>query len=268
MPEPFNGSGDFEDYLGQFNTAAYLSVWYRPCSHDYRPQYFGLRLKGNALHFFSALSEDHHNDFNLLVDAFRQNYTTNEEILKTRLKAARQPPGQDNATFLCDIGTSARRAYRNPPHLLEQIVVTSFIEGLKNSTLRLELKKLKPGNADHVLTKALELQVYVEIEGRYPIGTASGSSSGVNHMTNQFLTDNTAIFDKIGRSPNRDTHNMPHNRDRGSRDNSRSRERDRNNSMDRRRQNDSRENTRSRYGNDTRETRNIYMPSRNRQDNR
>ena len=22
MPEPFNGSGDFEDYLGQFNTAA------------------------------------------------------------------------------------------------------------------------------------------------------------------------------------------------------------------------------------------------------
>ena len=25
MPEPFNGAGDFEDYLGQFNTAAYLS---------------------------------------------------------------------------------------------------------------------------------------------------------------------------------------------------------------------------------------------------
>ena len=28
IPEPFNGSGDFEDYLGQFNTAAYLSGWY------------------------------------------------------------------------------------------------------------------------------------------------------------------------------------------------------------------------------------------------
>ena len=38
MPEPFNGSGDFEDYLSQFNTAAYLSGWYRPCSRDYRPQ--------------------------------------------------------------------------------------------------------------------------------------------------------------------------------------------------------------------------------------
>ena len=28
MLEPFNGSGNFEDYLGRFNTAAYLSGWY------------------------------------------------------------------------------------------------------------------------------------------------------------------------------------------------------------------------------------------------
>ena len=42
MPEQFNGSGDFEDYLGQFNAAAYLSGRYRPCSHDYRPQKFEL----------------------------------------------------------------------------------------------------------------------------------------------------------------------------------------------------------------------------------
>ena len=268
MPEPFNGSGDFEDYLGQFNTAAELSGWYRPCSHDYRPQYFALRLKGNALHFFSTLSEDHQNDFNLLVEAFRQNYTTNVEILKARLKAARQQPGQDIATFLCDIRTLARRAYRDHPHLLEQIVVTSFIEGLNNSTLRWELRKLKPESADHALTVALELQAYLELEGRNPIGTASGSSAGVNHMTNQFLTDNTAIFDEFVRSLKRDADNMPHNHNRGSRDNSRNRERDRNNSMDKRSQNDSRDDTRGRYGNDTRNNRNTYMPSRNRQDNR
>ena len=184
MPEPFNGSGDFEDYLGQFNTAAYLSGWYRPCSHDYRPQYFALRLKSNALHFYSTLSEDHQDDFNLLVEAFRQNYTTNVEILQARLKAARQQPGQDIATFLCNIRTLARRAYRDHPRLLEQIVVTSFIDGLNNSTLRWELRKLKPENADHALTKALELQAYLELEGRNPIGTASSGSAGVNHMTN------------------------------------------------------------------------------------
>ena len=70
------------------------------------------------------------------MEAFRQNYTTNAEILKDRLEAARQQPGQDIATFLSDIRTLARRAYRDRPPLLEQIVVTSFIEGLNNSTLR------------------------------------------------------------------------------------------------------------------------------------
>ena len=268
MPEPFNGSGDFDDYLGQFNTAAYLSGWYRPCSYDYRPQFFALRLKGNALHFHSTLSEDHQNDFDFLVEAFRQNYTTNVEILKARLNAARQQPGQDIATFLCDIRTLARRAYRDHPHLLEQIVVTSFIEGLNNSTLRWELRKLKPENADHALTKALELQAYLELEGRNPIGTGSSGSAGVNHMTSQFLTDNTAIFDEFVWSLKRDTDNMQHNQNRRSRDISRYGERDRNNSMDRKSQHDSRESTRSRYGNDTRKTRNTYMSPGNWQDNR
>ena len=61
---------------------------------------------------------------------------------------------------------------------------------------------------------------------------------------------------------------MPHNRNRGSRDNSRNRERDRKNSMDRRSQIDSRDDTRSRYENKTQDNRNTYMSSRNRQDNR
>ena len=266
MPEPFNGSGDFEDYSGHFNTAAYLCGWYRPCSHNYRPQYFAPRLKGNALHFFSTLSVDHHNDFKHLVDAFRQNYTTDVETLKARLKAARQQPGQDILTFLCDIRTLARQAYRDHPHLLEQIAVTSFIEGLNNTTLRWELGKLKPENADHALTKALELQAYLDLEGRNPIGKTSVSSAGVNHMTHQFLADNTAIFDEFVLSLKRDTDNMPHKRNRGSRTNSCNVERNRNSSMDKRSQDDSRENTRSRYESDTQDTRNTYMSSRNRND--
>ena len=127
---------------------------------------------------------------------------------------------------------------------------------------------MKPENADHALINALELQAYLKLEGRNPIGAASSSSAGVNHMTNQFLTDNIAIFDEFVRSLKRDTDSMPQNRNQKPRDNSRNRERDRNNAMDRRSQNDSRENTRNRYGNDTRETRNTYKSWRNRQDNR
>ena len=58
---------------------------------------------------------------------------------------------------------------------------------------------MKPENADHALTKPLELPAYLELEGQKPINTASGSSADVNHMKNQFLADNTAFSDEFVR---------------------------------------------------------------------
>ena len=130
MPESFNGSGDFEDYLQQLNTAAMLAGWLPP-RNDLRPQYFALRLRDNALHFYTTLSPEQQVNYDLLVDAFRQNYTTNVDISKTHLKAAKQQPEQEIANFLCDLRTLARRAHRDSPYLIDQIVLTSFVKGLK-----------------------------------------------------------------------------------------------------------------------------------------
>ena len=52
MPEAFTGEGDFEDYLQQFTTAATLSGL-QTATTDNRPNYFALRLKGKALHFYT-----------------------------------------------------------------------------------------------------------------------------------------------------------------------------------------------------------------------
>ena len=91
MTESFNGSGHFEDYLQQFKSAAMLAGWLSP-RHDHWPQNFALRLRDNALHFYTTLSPEQQDDYDLLVDAFRQNYTTNVDILKARLKAAKKQP--------------------------------------------------------------------------------------------------------------------------------------------------------------------------------
>ena len=188
MPDSFTGSGDFEDYLQQFNTAAMLSGWHSS-RHDNRPQYFALRLRDNALRFYTTLSPEQ-NDFDLLVDAFRQNYTTNVDILKARLKAAKQQPGQDIATFLCDFRTLARRAYRAHPHLIDQIVLTSFIEGLQSSTLRWELRKTKPSTADEALTIAIELDSFLALERQNNAAASSSYPSSINSIAaNALQTD-------------------------------------------------------------------------------
>ena len=68
IPESLTGSGDFEDYLQQFNTAAMLSGRYSS-RHDHHPQYFALQLRENVLHFYTTLSLEQQNDHDI-VDAF------------------------------------------------------------------------------------------------------------------------------------------------------------------------------------------------------
>ena len=111
LPEVFTGEGDLEDYLQQFTTAAQLSGWHTATT-DNRPNYFALRLKGNALHFYTTLTVAQQQIFDQLVAAFRTTYTTNVEVLKAKLKAARRQPNQTIAAFLCDVRTLARRVYR------------------------------------------------------------------------------------------------------------------------------------------------------------
>ena len=161
MPEACTGGGDFEDYFQQFTTAATLSGWQKATT-DNRPQSFAFRLKGNALHFCITLTVAQQQNFDQLVAAFRTTYTTNVEVLKAKLKAARQQPNQTIAAFLCDVRTLARSVYRRQPLIEEQMVLTSFIEGLHDDQLRQDLRKTKPASPDAALTLAVELNAFME----------------------------------------------------------------------------------------------------------
>ena len=178
MPEAFTGEGDFEDYLQQFTTAATLSGW-QTATTDKRPQYFALRLKGNALHLYTTLTVAQQQNFDQLVAAFRATYTTNVEVPKAKVKAARQQPNQTIAAFLCDVRTLARRVYGGQPLIEEQVVLTGFIEGLHDAQLRWELGKSKPARPDAALALAVELNAFMEMDP----SLRSGSQATVNMVS-------------------------------------------------------------------------------------
>ena len=170
MPEAFIGEGDFEDYLEQFTTAAQLSGW-QTATTDNRPDYFALRLKGNALHFYTTFTVAKQQNFDQLVSAFRTTYTPNVEVLKAKLKAARQQPNQTIARFLFDVRTLARRVYRGQPLIGEQMVLTSFIGGLHDAQLSREVRKSIPASPDAALALAVELNPFMEIDPSLRIGS-------------------------------------------------------------------------------------------------
>ena len=140
------------------------------------PCYFALRLKGNALHFNTTLTVAQQQNFDQLVAAFRTTYTTNVEVLKPKLKTARQQPNQTIAAFLCDVRTLARRVYRGKALIEEQMVLTSFIESLHDAQLRWELRNSKPTSPDASLALAVELHAFMEMDP----SLRSGSQATVN----------------------------------------------------------------------------------------
>ena len=61
------------------------------------------------------------------------------------------------------------------------------------------MRKLNIETTNKALSKAFELQGYLKLRDENRTGNASGSTAGLNQMTNPFLTENTSIFDQFVR---------------------------------------------------------------------
>ena len=172
MPQAFTGDGDFEDYLQQFTTAARLSGW-QTATTDNRSYYFALRLKGNVLHFYTTLTVAQQQNIDQLAAVFGTTHTKNFEVLKAKLKAARQQPNQKilpkpRFFVMCE--------HRGQLLIEEQMVLTSFFESLHDAQLRWELRKRKPASPDAALALAVELHAFMEMNPSF----RSGSQVTVN----------------------------------------------------------------------------------------
>ena len=110
----------------------------------------------------------------------RQIYTTNVDLLKTHPKAPKQQPEQENYNFFCESRNLARRA---SPHLIGQIVRTSFVEGLKSPTVSWDLKKAKSRTVEEALMLAIELDTFIALERKNDPGSATKLTSVLSKET-------------------------------------------------------------------------------------
>ena len=135
LPAPFDGTTDFEDFVTQSTSVASLSDWGNHLSGDLRPQFFSARLSGDALSFYRSLTRAQQTNIHRLFHAFRAQYAPNQYVLKAKVKALRQQPGQTIPAFFRELRDLARNAY--PVEAVRnEILLTPFIAGLSNPTVR------------------------------------------------------------------------------------------------------------------------------------
>ena len=129
-----------------------------------RPQFFSARLSGDDLSFYRSLTRAQQTNIHRLFHAFRAQYAPNQDVLKAKVKALRQQPGQTIPAFFRELRDLARNAYPLEA-FRNEILLTNFIAGLSNPTVRWEVRKAKPADVDAALQAAVETHTFLEIDG-------------------------------------------------------------------------------------------------------
>ena len=191
LPPSFTGLTDVEDFLTQFEAVSTLSNW-AALNPDPHPHFYSARLTGDALTFYRSPTTAQKGDYDELKRLFWQQYKTNADVLKAQVKSLRQLPGQDVSAFYRTLRDIAGKAYTDDA-VRNELLLTTFIEGLAHSVVRWEVRKAKPTVVEDALSLALEMQSYLNLHGQQPDTPAAS----VNNLTGPLLSQSELFSDLI-----------------------------------------------------------------------
>ena len=161
----FTGCTDVQDFRTQFAAFSHLPIG----SSDSRPPpaFLFCRLSGDSLTFHRSLTTAQEGSYNELRRLIRQQYKANADVLKAQIKSCRQLPGQNVSAFHRTLRDMAGKVYTDDA-VSNELLLTTFIEGLANSVVRWERRKAKPTVVKNAVSLALEMQPYLNIHGQQP----------------------------------------------------------------------------------------------------
>ena len=108
------------------------------------------------------------------------------------MKSLRQLPGQDVSAFYRTLRDLAGKAYSDDA-VRNELLLTTFIEGLANSVVRWEVRKAKPTVVEDALSLALQMQSYLNLHGQQPDTPAAS----VNNLTGPSPSQSELFSDLI-----------------------------------------------------------------------
>ena len=182
LPEPFNGSGDIQAYVTQFELLSSLQNWCKKAYEsdgttprtdasgnqiyiDKRHQVFPLRLRGSAIEFYQSLDDATKADYKELKKQFLRQYQEPPEFFRSSLSKRVQGETEKVSEFLAELKLLAAKAYPGgSPDVQSHIVLQAFIDGLYNANVRVELRKQKPANIEAALDSALHFDAVYRLE--------------------------------------------------------------------------------------------------------
>ena len=166
-PEPYDGEGDWSEYLVAFEQYADYMRW----DGRTKATMLGFCLRGPARSVLAGLPEASRSDYRALKEALTQNFSPREQLhlYQAELKSRQRKPGESLTSLGRDIARMVRFAYPTADDgTRETIGINAFLDALPGSAMeiRLHVVKGRPRTLQQAVAYAMEVDAVLEAEAR------------------------------------------------------------------------------------------------------
>ena len=166
-PEPYDGEGDWSEYIIMFEQYADFSGW----DARTRATMLGFCLRGPARSVLANLPAHRRLDFEYLKEALTQNFSPREQIhlYQAELKSRVRKQGESLTSLGRDISRMVRFAYPTADDPTRQTIgINAFLDALPCGAIeiRLHVAKSHPRTLQQAIAYAMEVDAVLEAEVR------------------------------------------------------------------------------------------------------
>lgn len=173
-PPPYDGKASWYDYRRQFEIISKLNGW----SDADRANMLAASLRSDALAVLSALPPTDNLEYTSLCRALERRFGGVQGTHITTFRVRVQKQKESIAEFAFDIQRLSALAFPDcPPDAVQKLVVSQFLEGLRETNTKVMVQLSRPNTLDEALRTALEIE-------------ASLSTSRPNTTRNFFMVEN------------------------------------------------------------------------------
>ena len=171
MPEAYDGTSDWAEYVQYFEQCALINGWGDP----QKAQFLAVRLRDAAQRFYSAIPVARKHNWQHVCHDMGHRFApaATAPLFKAQFKSRRRATGEDLAQLADDLRRMVVRAYPNMPDGDRgELVRDQFIESLTPVALRVRLQENPPADIQAAVEVALHLErVWGSVD--MPAGAAS-----------------------------------------------------------------------------------------------
>ena len=160
LPDPFDGSGEWEQWIIHFNNCSVVNSW----NDEDKLKWLKVRLTGRAQAAFQRLTEANRATFTAASAALKERFepATRKHRYLAELQTRRKKKGESWADLADDLKSLADKAYPGlQEEAREQLALHNYLAQLDQPQVAFGVKQKNPESLDAAVSATLELEAYV-----------------------------------------------------------------------------------------------------------